>query len=187
MRGTAEEIVGPTLRALRERFGISQRALAKRAGVPPSSVSLIESGRSSPSVGSLKRILEPLGVSLADFFTLDIVKQEKGVFFTADELTEIGRGLISLKQIGSRPQDSGLQILYETYQPGADTGRVPLVHAGFEGGLIISGELEVTVAQDKKILRSGDAFLFPSDQPHRFRNISDSPCTVFTATSPPSF
>jgi hypothetical protein len=35
-------------------------------------------------------------------------------------------------------------MLKEHYGPGADTGRVPLVHDGEEGGIVISGRLEVT-------------------------------------------
>ena len=53
-----ENIIGPRLRALRDRLGLSQRALARKAGVPSSTVSLVESGRTSPSVGSLKRLLD---------------------------------------------------------------------------------------------------------------------------------
>ncbi|MGX1801913.1 helix-turn-helix domain-containing protein, partial [Brevundimonas naejangsanensis] len=40
-----ENIIGPRLRALRDRLGLSQRALARKAGVPSSTVSLVESGR----------------------------------------------------------------------------------------------------------------------------------------------
>jgi len=51
-----DNIIGPRLRALRDRLGLSQRALARKAGVPSSTVSLVESGRTSPSVGSLKKL-----------------------------------------------------------------------------------------------------------------------------------
>lgn len=67
-RGDADEgdnIIGPRLRALRDRLGLSQRALARKAGVPSSTVSLVESGRTSPSVGLLKRLLDAAGVSWA--------------------------------------------------------------------------------------------------------------------------
>ena len=57
-----DNIIGPRLQALRQKLGLSQRALARKAGVPSSTVSLIESGRSSPSVGSLKRLLDAAGV-----------------------------------------------------------------------------------------------------------------------------
>ena len=49
--------VGQRLRRLRERHGLSQRALARRAGVSNAAISLIEQNGSSPSVGMLKKVL----------------------------------------------------------------------------------------------------------------------------------
>ena len=50
--------VGERLRFVRNRNKLSQRELAKRAGVTNSTISLIESNQMNPSVGALKRILE---------------------------------------------------------------------------------------------------------------------------------
>ena len=52
--------LGQRLRALRLARGLSQRELAKRAGVSNAIISLIEQNRSSPSVGSLKRYTRSL-------------------------------------------------------------------------------------------------------------------------------
>ena len=54
--------VGARLRAIREMHGLSQRELAKRAGVSNASVSLIEQNKSSPSVGSLKKVLDGIPI-----------------------------------------------------------------------------------------------------------------------------
>jgi transcriptional regulator with XRE-family HTH domain len=180
-----ENIIGPRLRALRDRLGLSQRALARKAGVPSSTVSLVESGRTSPSVGSLKRLLDAAGVSLGEFFSAEFETPAK-YFYRHDELTDISRGEVSYRQLGSG-QDSSLQILYETYQPGSDSGRVMLSHEGEEGGLVISGRLEVTVDGQSRVLKAGDGYLFPSPLPHRFRNVGDSPCVVISACTPPTF
>jgi transcriptional regulator with XRE-family HTH domain len=45
--------VGAHLRAVRTMYGLSQRELAKRAGVTNGLISLIEQNRVSPSVSSL--------------------------------------------------------------------------------------------------------------------------------------
>lgn len=180
-----DQEVGARLRAVRSRLGLSQRALAKRAGVPSSTVSLIEGGRTSPSVGSLKRLLDAAGLSLGEFFNLDLPATGQ-VFFRKDELTEISRGEVSYRQVG-HGLPSSLQILHEVYQPGADSGRVLLTHAGEEGGLIIEGRLEVTVGEQVRVLKAGDAYLFPSTIPHRFRNVGAEPCVLVSACTPPSF
>ena len=56
---------GQLVRAARERHGASQASLAARAGTTQSAISRIENDRVSPSVGTLGRLLELLGESLA--------------------------------------------------------------------------------------------------------------------------
>jgi len=114
--------LGQQLRTLRQRRGLSQRKLANLAGVSNATVSLIEHGRTDPSMGLLRKILDTLGVSFAEFFASDIRSAEK-YFYTRDELSEIGSGPISYLQVGSDLSEGKLQILYERYQPGADTGQ----------------------------------------------------------------
>ena len=181
-----EQEVGVRLRTVRVQLGLSQRGLAKKAGVPSSTVSLIETGRISPSVGSLKRILDAAGLSLGEFFNFDVAPQEQ-VFFRHEELSEISRGEVSYRQVGAGSSVSSLQILYEVYQPGSDSGRVLLTHEGEEGGLVIEGALEVTVGDQTRVLKHGDAYLFRSTTPHRFRNVGDTPCIVVSACTPPTF
>ena len=63
--------VAARLKAVRQMHGLSQRELAKRAGVTNGMISLIEQGRVSPSVASLKKVLDGLPMGLAEFFTMD--------------------------------------------------------------------------------------------------------------------
>lgn len=180
------ENIGLRLRRLRQRDGLSQRTLAQKSGVSNATISLIENNRSNPSLGLLKKILDTLSVSIGDFLADDIESSGK-VFFRSDELTEIGRGSISYRQVGSGLEQKTLQIIYEHYQPGADTGRSMLEHDAEEGGVILSGHLEVTVADETRNLGPGDAYLFDSRLPHRFRNTGDEACVVVSACTPPSF
>jgi transcriptional regulator with XRE-family HTH domain len=178
--------IGPRLRFLRQRQNLSQRDLAKRAGVTNSTISLIEAGKSNPSIGALKRILDGVPIGLAEFFAFEPDRPRKS-FYSAEELTEIGRGGISYRQVGDNLFGRALQILKERYEPGADTGRVPLVHDGEEGAIVISGRLEVTVDGERKILGPGDAYYFESRRPHRFRAVGPEPCELISACTPPTF
>lgn len=177
---------GRRLRTLREAKGLSQRALARRAGVSNATISLIEHGRTDPSLGMLKKILDAMSVSVSDFFTLEVPSSEQ-VFFRAHELSEISRGAISYRQIGGDLSHRRLQIIHERYRPGADTGSSPLAHDAEEGGVVIAGRLEVTVDGQTRILEPGDAYLFDSRLPHRFRNTGTEDCVVVSACTPPSF
>jgi transcriptional regulator with XRE-family HTH domain len=178
--------VGVRLRAVRLRQKLSQRDLAKRAGVTNSTISLIEANKANPSIGALKRILDGVPIGLAEFFALE-PDRPKQPFYRAEELTEIGKGAISYRQVGESTMGRALQILKERYEPGADTGRVPLVHDGEEGAIVISGRLEVTVGGERRILGPGDAYYFESRRPHRFRAVGPEPCELVSACTPPTF
>lgn len=180
--------VGSRLRMVRLRNQLSQRALAKKAGVANATISLIESGNTSPSVSALKRILAGIPMTLAEFFSGELPEVESEVFYRAGSLTEISGGEgISYRQIGSAKAGHALQILYESYEIGADTGMVMLQHEGEEGGVILSGQLEVTVGQSTRVLGAGDAYYFNSREPHRFRNPGSMVCTLVSSCSPPTF
>ncbi|MGO4138956.1 cupin domain-containing protein [Rhizobium brockwellii] len=178
--------IGSRLRHLRIAHKLSQRELAKRTGVPNSTISLIESNASNPSVGALKRILDGIPIGLAEFFAFEPERPRKA-FYAAEELVEIGKGAISYRQVGENLFGRSLQILKECYQPGADTGKVPLVHEGEEGGIVLSGRLEVTVDDERRILGAGDAYYFESRRPHRFRCVGPVSCEVISACTPPTF
>ncbi len=179
--------IGTRLRTVRQIYGLTQRELARRAGVTNGAISLIEQNRVSPSISSLKKILDGVPLSLADFFTLNFSPSDN-VFFTAAELTEIAFGeTISMRMVGRNIKNRRLQMLLETYQPGADTGDAMLRHQGEECGIIVSGCLTVTVGAQEKLLHPGDAYYFKSDIPHRFRNPGAVPCTLISANNPPSF
>src|SRR6202451_2984255 len=93
--------VGTHLKAVRQMYGLSQRELAKRAGVANGLISLIEQSRVSPSVSSLKKVLDGIPMALADFFTMDLGGKPQ-VFFPRDELTNIGTASVELRLVGGR-------------------------------------------------------------------------------------
>lgn len=181
-----DQELGLRLRAVRERAGVSQRALAKQTGVPNSTISLIESGKMNPSVGALRRILDGVPISLSEFFAFQ-PEPERTSFYAAEDLTEIGKGKLSLKQVGSNLFGRQLMILYETYDIGADTGRVMYGHEGEEGGIVLSGRVEITVGAERKVLGPGDAYYFDSRAPHRFRQVGPEECVLVSACTPPTF
>jgi len=179
--------IGARLKAVRQAAKLSQRELARRASVTNATISLIESNQMNPSVGALKRVLDGLPMSLAEFFAGEAQPAPRKAFYAAEELAEVGKGKISYRQVGADLRGRALQILVERYAPGADTGRVMLQHDGEEGGVIIRGRLEVTVAGQTRVLGPGDAYYFESDQPHRFRNIGKDACELVSACTPPTF
>ncbi len=178
--------VGAHLRAVRTLYGLSQRELAKRAGVTNGLISLIEQNRVSPSVSSLKKVLDGIPMSLAEFFTLDLSASPQ-VFFRAEELTDLGDRSVSLRLVAGRRARRALSVMHERYAPGADTGADMLRHDGEEGGVVVRGRIELTVGGESRQLGPGDAYYFTSAIPHRFRNTGTEPCEIISASTPPTF
>ncbi|HEU4461010.1 MAG TPA: helix-turn-helix transcriptional regulator [Solirubrobacterales bacterium] len=64
MKSEPQSGLGKAVRSLREKAAIDQAALAKRAELPPSLIADLESGRSDPVWGDMRKVAAALGVSL---------------------------------------------------------------------------------------------------------------------------
>ena len=180
--------IGARLQLVRKSKGLSQRELAKRVGVTNSTISLIEQNKVSPSVSSLKKVLDGIPISLADFFTLDMdIGQPDSPFYSAGELPDVGSNGIHYFLIGQHRPQRQMCILREVMPPGTDTGESMLLHEGEEGGVVVEGEVEVTVGDLVRVLRAGEAYYFESKVPHRFRNIGEVDAVIFSANTPATF
>lgn len=182
--------IGKRLQAIRKERGLSQRELASRAGLTNGTISLIEKDKTSPSVASLKSLLDAIPISIAEFFADIEETNEAKLFYLPEEFTEVapqtGPTAVSLRQLGNASTHT-LQLLNETYPPKSDTGPELLSHIGEEAGIVIEGQIEITVGEKVKILGPGEGYLFDSRQPHRFRNVGTQTCKIISACTPPTF
>jgi len=177
--------LGERLKVIRKRHAMSQRELAKRAGVTNSTISMIEKNTVSPSFSSLLKVLKGFPMSVEEFFTLDLVKSNQ-VVFRADEQADMLAQGVALKLIGHNIPDRGLSMLRETYPPGADTGEEMIKYDGEEAGTVIEGEIELTVDYKIYHMKSGDGYFFRTNLPHRFRNLSQETAVVISANTGPT-
>src|SRR5678815_1530153 len=81
--------IGERLRALREERNISMRALATRSGLSANALSMIERGKTSPSVSTLYKLADALGISITSFFGTGSEKKQV-VFIKSDERARFG-------------------------------------------------------------------------------------------------
>src|SRR4030095_1504050 len=137
-------------------------------------------------VSSLKKLLDGIPMSLAEFFTAD-VNQRTPIFFGIEDLVELGSGSVSLKLVAATRSGRQMTLLHERYEPGAATGDEMLTHKGEEGGLVVSGRIELTVSNETRVLGPGVAFYFASNLPHRFRNPGREVCEIISCSTPPTF
>lgn len=176
--------IGTRLRAVRERAGLSQRELARRAGVTNSTISLIEQEAHSPSLASLHRILSAVPISMADFFALPS-SQRNVMFFDRNDLAVVARGEADLRVMAAERRDKQLQMFIERYQPGAGTGDEPIAHDGETAAVVLTGTIEVTVGSETRVLRRGGGYQLIGRQPYTLRNVGRTVAVVACACTPP--
>src|SRR5919108_5227631 len=80
--------IGERLRELREARNISMRALATRSGLSANALSMIERGKASPSVSTLYKLADALGISITSFFGSESQRKQV-VFLKADERARV--------------------------------------------------------------------------------------------------
>ncbi|MFL0798493.1 MAG: helix-turn-helix domain-containing protein [Cellvibrionaceae bacterium] len=65
--------IGHQIKKLRSMKGWSQRELSKHAGIPNSTVSMIEQNRVNPTLDTLDKLLSALGLTSAQFFNQPVL------------------------------------------------------------------------------------------------------------------
>lgn len=181
--------LGLRLREARAARKMSVRALGEAVGVSASMISQIETGKSRPSVSTLYAITTALEISVEELFLPPVDRDDPAQTAAAPARLKSGpvvhpeeRSVLTLDSgvtwellgdLPGRPFD----FLRMTYPPGAHssvTGAL-MRHAGCEYGLLLSGELVLTLGFEKFTLRAGDSVSFESSTPHGYRNEGDEP------------
>ncbi|WP_282610665.1 helix-turn-helix domain-containing protein [Pelagibius sp. Alg239-R121] len=177
--------VDQRLRLIREKFGYSQRKLAKLSGVSNAAISMIEKGTLNPSVGTMVKLLRAFPVSMAEFWQTEPSSMKK-VFFRFEELRKITNNRVQFWQIAA-DSDPSFLFQYECYEAGADTGLSQMEEECEMVGIVIEGNLRVQVGDHDQIMRAGDVYKFDGRIPHRFRVRGKKPVTMVSCTSPAVF
>jgi len=161
--------VGGRLRELRQERDLSMRSLARLSGLSTNALSMIERGRTSPSVSTLYKLSEALEVPITAFFRT--VPPRQGIVYRkADERSrvEFQRGL--WEGLGGESFIGRVEPFMLTLEAGATSGPHGLVHSGHEFVICLSGLLEYEVEGGRYSLSPGDSLLFASRLHHRWRN-----------------
>ena len=172
--------VGGRLRQMRQERDMSMRALARASGLSTNALSMIERGRTSPSVSTLYKISEALGVPITAFFRLEPPRQEV-VFRKANERRRVPFQRGVWEGLGGESFIGGLEPFLLTLEVGASSGRFGMLHSGHEFVLCLDGMLEYEVEETRYMLEPGDSLLFAAQLRHRWRNSGKTPVRVVIA------
>ena len=178
--------LGPRIRALRQARNVTLRELAGRAGVTESFLSQVEREVTSPSIASVQRIAHALDLSIAELFTEDAPHSR--IVRRAERRRIAYPGLSAVDEFLTSGLDGRMQVILSTIEPGGGTGDEPYAHDSDEEVVIVlSGRLELWVADEHHVLEEGDSVTYSSRLRHRNRNPGDTTATVLFCLTPPSF
>jgi transcriptional regulator with XRE-family HTH domain len=196
-----QDNLGSLIRRARLKKGLKVMDVAKRVGLTSSSISQIERSKVSPSISTLKKIAVALDHPLGDFFREPpgggrfqpppgAEKEEIGptspvVHRNQRKLLSPGKGVTF--QLLNPDMSGPIEFIYNIYEPGSGTGVEQYSHPGNECGLILEGELVITIREKAYHLRAGDSITFNSSEPHSKQNVGKVNCICVWANTPPWF
>ena len=179
----AEMMVGRNLRDLRNRRGLSLRALAERSSLNVNTLSLVENGKSSPSVGTLQQLAQALDVPITTFFETEQV--EKRVVFTpAEQRPFAAFGSTQMQNFGKDLAGKVVQPFVVTLQPGMGSGDRMIVHTGHEFVYCLEGTIRYQIGQEEFNLQKGDSIVFEAHLPHCWENKGEEVAQILLTLYP---
>jgi transcriptional regulator with XRE-family HTH domain len=169
--GDAIVMIGSRIRELRTAKQMKLQDLAARTGLSLSMLSLVERGKTSPSIGTLIVICSALGVHMGDLLAPASRGQFHPVAKMADQaLFQTAEGV--KRRILRDDRANGVEIAINEYAARTGSGPVPVHHEGHEYGIVLEGELTIELDGVEHKLKAGDLISYSSSRDHRIWNYS---------------
>jgi transcriptional regulator with XRE-family HTH domain len=178
------QIIGEHIRQLRIKRHVSVRAFAAQTGFSASFISQLENGQVSPSLGSLHKIAEALGVTLGEFFAASAEGEEALVVRPADRSRLDSTWTDAhLEALGSMVKSRRLEPVLVILGPGGRSGKHLHSHSREDFAFIVSGHVVLTLGDEEHDLAPGDAVTLPAQSPHRWENRSGEGVEILIVSS----
>lgn len=178
-----EIIVGMKIRELRNRRKFSLRTLAERSGLNINTLSLVENGKSSPSVGTLQQLARALEVPMTAFFESEPVSK-RVVFTSHNHRPEATFSNAHMQNLGKDLASNAIQPFVVTLEPGAGSGERMIVHTGHEFVYCLSGRILYVIDEIEYSLDPGDSVVFEAHLPHQWKNTDEKQSQIILVLYP---
>jgi len=179
---------GTTIKKLRLKQNLTLRNMAELSGCSISFLSQVERDMISPTVASLRKISDALGVTITSFFEeadgeqdIHVVRKDKRVRLASKASKVVYE---SLKPRGA---NSVLEPLYHILEKGAYSGDDFNRHVGEEFVFVQKGQIELNIDGKLMTLNEGDSAVYNSNIPHKWKNIFDGETILLWVNTPPTF
>jgi transcriptional regulator with XRE-family HTH domain len=182
------EQVGQDIRALRKTRGLTLSELAEKVGRSLGWLSQVERGQTMPAIPDLARLAETLGVTISFFFRASSrIPAERGLIQRAADRSPIGSvkdGLV--EELLSPSLGGSFEMLKSTFAPLAKSALIQPGSPREDGGMLIEGQLILTIDSVDFALEAGDSFQF-AGKSYRWHNPGAVPAVVLWVISPPVY
>lgn len=170
------EKVGKTIQRLRSTGNLSLGDLSEMSGVAKSMISQIEKNESNPTIGTLSRLSQALGISVEDVLSSpgqsgNLIQKAKSQDIP---LIKSEDGLCELRIIGWINTVQFIQWYDFRAEPGGKLESSPHPAGSVENLSILSGTARVTVSGDNWEAKAGETLRYKADQEHMIENIGNT-------------
>ena len=177
--------IGERLKRLRMINSLTQEELASRADLTKGYISQLENDATSPSIATLKDILDVFGVSMQEFFSEttdeDIVYGKDARVQATDDDDKI-----KVELLVPGAQNRELDPVLVTLDPGGEMDEQPF-HEGEEFGFVLLGKIQLRLDDRLYTVKKDECFYFTSDKKHAVKNIGRGPAKILWVVTPPTF
>lgn len=175
--------VGAWVRRLRTDQGLSLRRLASQTDFSPSFISQVENGVVSPSIASMEKIANVLGVTLGEFFAAAGQGDAALVVRAADRLRMSSAwSQATIEALGPMAGHS-LEPVVITLEPGGRSAKHPVAHGTEEFAYVLAGQTTLTLGPEEHLLKTGDAVTLRPGELRRWENRGKTTARVLIVAS----
>lgn len=175
--------IGIKIKEMRLKKQLTQEELADRCELTKGYISQIENDLTSPSIATLKDILQVLGSSLSDFFSED--EEEPVVFHKEDYFEKESEGSV-ITWLVPTSQKNEMEPIMLRLKEGAATEK-DLPHDGEEFGFVLRGRIMLVVGKKEYSAVEGESFYYRANKTHYIVNTAESESVVLWLSCPPNF
>ena len=177
--------LGKTLRKVRNEKGVSLSELAEKTGYTKSFISQVEKNKTSPSLSSLFRIIDALGISPQEILHEEGFSEKIMVRKSEREVYYHKKSKAKFEFLYTKNPGRKMEPLFIHLKAGGFSDSYS--HEGEEFGTILKGKLELTVGDETYHLKEGDCVYFSSRINHHWKNNGSEEVIALWVTTPPSF
>lgn len=181
VREKTEAHIGARVRAIRQQKRLTLEQVVQKSGLDKSYLSRLERDLAAPSVATLVRVCEALGVRPGELFD---PPQTRLVRAEQAQLVNFG-GVGLSERLLSQGLSGELMVLRSRIDPGGHGGEeLYTLDADVSFVTVLRGRLEMIVEDAHYFLEEGDSITLSSRIPHNWRNPGDEEADVLWVTSP---